>query len=293
MLVGCTSAAPPAAGSSQKDDLPYDISEDVHPLSGWQYIDGKRCYLDEHGSVVTGWAEIDGNLCYLQEDGSAASGWVTFEDGNRYFGENGIMLVGQQEIDGTTRHFASNGVEVCLVNSQYFLPEDYKVELVDVGNDEQGAAVCYDDLMKMLSDCTKAGNSPAICSGYRSQDIQEYLFDRKVTYYLDCGYPEDEATGLASSVVAIPGTSEHQLGLAFDLVDDGNWNLDESQEDTPTQQWLMENSWKYGFILRYPSDKSEITGIIYEPWHYRYVGREIAAEIHELGVCLEEYLGAD
>ena len=90
--------------------------------------------------------------------------------------------------------------------------------------------------------------------------------------------------------MAIPGTSEHQLGLAVDIIDNRNWNLNESQAQMPTQKWLMEHSWRYGWILRYPNEKSEITGIIYEPWHYRYVGKEIAAEIHDLGVCLEEYL---
>ena len=91
-------------------------------------------------------------------------------------------------------------------------------------------------------------------------------------------------------MVAVPGTSEHQLGLALDIVDADNQLLDESQENTAVQKWLMEHSWEYGFILRYPNDKSEITGIIYEPWHYRYVGKEDAEKIHSQGVCLEEYL---
>ena len=80
------------------------------------------------------------------------------------------------------------------------------------------------------------------------------------------------------------------LDMALDIVDNRNWKLDESQADMPTQQWLMENSWRYGWILRYPNEKSAITGIIYEPWHYRYVGKTIAKEIYDLGICLEEYL---
>ena len=91
-------------------------------------------------------------------------------------------------------------------------------------------------------------------------------------------------------MVARPGTSEHELGLAVDIIDTQLWDLVEEQENLPAQQWLMENSWKYGFIFRYPKDKIEITGIIYEPWHYRYVGKELAAEIHESGLTLEEYL---
>ena len=90
--------------------------------------------------------------------------------------------------------------------------------------------------------------------------------------------------------MAVPGTSEHQLGLAVDIVDTANQHLDESQETTDVQKWLLQNSWKYGFILRYPSDKSDITGIIYEPWHYRYVGKDAAKAIYEEGICLEEYV---
>ena len=88
--------------------------------------------------------------------------------------------------------------------------------------------------------------------------------------------------------MAVPGTSEHQLGLAVDIVDVNQQVLEEEQEDTPTQQWLLANSWKYGFILRYPENKSSITGITYEPWHYRYVGRQAAQEIYSQGICLEE-----
>lgn len=98
----------------------------------------------------------------------------------------------------------------------------------------------------------------------------------------------------AGKVVAVPGTSEHQLGLAVDIVDTNYQILDEAQENTAVQKWLMEHSWEYGFILRYPSDKGHITGIIYEPWHYRYVGREAAREMYEQGLCMEEYVrGAD
>jgi len=98
------------------------------------------------------------------------------------------------------------------------------------------------------------------------------------------GYSEENARTEVGKVVAVPGTSEHQLRLAVDIVDI------ENQEKTAVQKWLMENSWRYGFILRYPNDKSDITGIVYEPWHYRYVGKEAAKEIYDLDVCLEEYL---
>lgn len=103
------------------------------------------------------------------------------------------------------------------------------------------------------------------------------------------GYSEEGAREEAARWVARPGTSEHETGLAVDIVDKGYQILDRKQEQTPVQQWLMEHCVRYGFILRYPTDKSELTGIGYEPWHYRYVGPEAAAAIMEQGICLEEY----
>ena len=102
----------------------------------------------------------------------------------------------------------------------------------------------------------------------------------------------DEAEKEAARHVAVPGTSEHQLGLAVDLVDAEYPYLDDAQARTPTQRWLMEHCHEYGFILRYPTGTTDITGIIFEPWHYRYVGMEVAREIMERGITLEEYLGA-
>ena len=106
------------------------------------------------------------------------------------------------------------------------------------------------------------------------------------------GYDAEEADQKAATVVARPGTSEHELGLAVDIVDADYQQLDEGQASTPVQQWLMEHCWEYGFILRYPDGKSDLTGIIYEPWHYRYVGVETAQALRESGQCLEEYLQA-
>ena len=106
------------------------------------------------------------------------------------------------------------------------------------------------------------------------------------------GYDAEEADQKAATVVARPGTSEHELGLAVDIVDASYQQLDERQKSTPVQQWLMEHCWEYGFILRYPDGKSDLTGIIYEPWHYRYVGVETAQALRESGQCLEEYLQA-
>lgn len=131
---------------------------------------------------------------------------------------------------------------------------------------------------------------PLICSSYRSNERQEQLYRNKINLLIGQGYSSADARKEAGKVIALPGTSEHQLGLAVDIVDVNNQNLDSSQEDTDVQQWLMQNSWRYGFVLRYPTDKSDITGIIYEPWHYRYVGKEAAEYIYKNNICLEEYL---
>lgn len=178
-----------------------------------------------------------------------------------------------------------------LVNRWNPLPKDYEVSLILLTNGLSVDQRCYPALQSMMDDCRAAGLSPVICSGYRTWEAQESLYQNEVNAQLARGLSWNEAAAEAGKAVAVPGTSEHQLGLAVDIVDVSNQVLDESQEDTPVQRWLMEHCWEYGFILRYPSDRSEVTGIIYEPWHYRYVGEEAAAEIHALDICLEEYLG--
>ncbi len=189
-----------------------------------------------------------------------------------------------------TSAFRADDWRLTLVNPWSTLPDGYEVTLTQLKNGHAVDERCYPDLQKMIDDCRSAGLSPVICSSYRTQEKQEALFNNKVNSLLAQGLPLTEARTEAGKAVAVPGTSEHQLGLAVDIVDLSNQNLDKSQEDTAVQKWLMENSWKYGFILRYPNDKSDITGIIYEPWHYRYVGMDAAKEINELGICLEEYL---
>lgn len=177
-----------------------------------------------------------------------------------------------------------------LVNNWNLLPEDYSPALTQLKNGQAIDERAYPDLQDMMDDCRAAGFNPLICSSYRSMERQKELFDNKVDEYLALGYTQEDAEQAAGQLVAVPGTSEHQLGLALDIVDLSNQVLDENQEDTQVQKWLMGNSWKYGFILRYPTDKSDITGISYEPWHYRYVGKQAAQEIYEAGICLEEYL---
>lgn len=186
---------------------------------------------------------------------------------------------------------AADNELLTLVNPWNELPEDWQVDLVTLSNGLQIDRRCYDALQEMMDACREAGYEPLICSAYRTQETQQDLFNNKVAKLEAEGKSHDEAVQEAGTVVAVPGTSEHQLGLAVDVVDVNNQNLTEEQEKTPTQKWLMANSWRYGFIHRYPNSKSDITGIIYEPWHYRYVGKDAAQEIFNKGITLEEYLG--
>lgn len=183
-----------------------------------------------------------------------------------------------------------NDWKLLLVNAWNPLPEDFAISLTQLKNGHAVDERCYPDLQAMMDDCRAAGLKPVICSSYRTQAKQEQLFNHAVNQYLAKGYSDADARAEAGKSVAIPGTGEHQLGLAVDIVDLSNQNLNESQEKTAVQKWLMENSWRYGFILRYPNGKSDITGIIYEPWHYRYVGKDAAKEIYEQEICLEEYV---
>ena len=178
-----------------------------------------------------------------------------------------------------------------LVNPWYMLPEGYdEVATSSIPNGESVDSRCYPEFVKMLDDCRAAGGQPVVCSSYRSHAKQVVLFDDQVKGLMAKGMKKQDAEAQAGTEVAVPGTSEHELGLAVDICDYKYQNLDDAQADTVTQKWLINHCWEYGFILRYPKNKTGITGIIYEPWHYRYVGKEAAKEITEKGICLEEYL---
>lgn len=184
--------------------------------------------------------------------------------------------------------------KIVLVNKTQFIDEDYVPELKEWSNGLQVSVECWGYLKTMIGACETQGMNPVICSAYRSYSEQEQLFTEKVNELLpEYDYNEMAAYYEAQRYVARPGASEHQLGLAVDIVDIDNQNLEEYQEDTPTQIWMINNSWKYGFILRYPDGTDNYTGVKYEPWHYRFVGIDAAKEIHEQGVCLEQYLKND
>lgn len=177
-----------------------------------------------------------------------------------------------------------------LVNNKHPMEEGYVPKLVEIREGSNVDSRIADAARKMLADAEKAGLHIVICSAYRSVDTQEKVFSDSMKKRVKDGMTYWEAYEETSLNVAEPGTSEHALGLALDLISNQYIELDERQESTREAKWLAKNCHKYGFILRYPPEKTAITGIIYEPWHYRYVGVEAATEIMELGVTLEEYL---
>ena len=283
---------PPLTGWQEIDGQRVFYQEDGTLHTGWLEDAGHRYYLSENGSPLTGWLELDNQRYYMNEDGSMHIGWLEQDGARYYFNAEGIMAQGRIMIsDEETRYFTSTGKEVILVNPWNFVPDDYEPELTTYQS-WIVSAECADDLSQMLKDCKKAGFTAVVTSAYRTHSYQAGLYQRRIDRFVAQGYSRDKAEIEAAKRVAYPGTSEHELGLAVDIVDASDQNLTAQQETMPAQRWLIENSWRYGFILRYPNEKTDKTGIIYEPWHYRYVGKELAQELHGTDLCLEEYLEA-
>ena len=172
-----------------------------------------------------------------------------------------------------------------LVNKNHKIPYNYSPELIELSNGEKVDARIYPDLQKMFDDARAAGLQLFVRDGYRTRDEQKAIMNDKIAAYETEGYSKKEAKALAKTYVAEPGTSEHELGLSVDI----NSESSGASQDA-VYEWLDENAYKYGFIKRYPADKTDITGIDNEPWHYRYVGYEAAKEMKEQNLCLEEYL---
>lgn len=272
-----------ATGWVELEEGQFYLNEDGTAASGWVEIEGIRCYIGENGRCAEGWNEIDGKRYYFNADGGYQTGWLELDGSKYYLTEDGSAATGKLVIEEKTYYFTSTGANIVMVNPWNYIPEDYEVELVTLDDGHKVAAEMKDALAKMMADCEAAGHKPFLKSAYRTHADQQANFNRILAKY---GNDRTKA----AQVVAVPGTSEHQLGLAVDITDYNYRDLDYDQEKTETQKWLMEHCWEYGFILRYPSEKSELTGIIYEPWHYRYVGTELSLEMKDSGLCLEEYL---
>lgn len=180
-----------------------------------------------------------------------------------------------------------------LVNRDYILPDDYTVKTAKTVIDVYGG---YDrgyldyrvapHYIEMYNAALEDGLKLSPLSGYRSVERQKNNFENLIRDYMNKGYSKAQATVLASEIILPPSTSEHNAGLAMDIL-----SLEVSFENSDEFAWLQEHAADYGFILRYPKDKQDITKITYEPWHWRYVGVKAAKEMKASGECLEEYLG--
>ena len=264
------------AGWVETEDATFYVLEDGTIATGRLVLEDGIWYMDDSGAPLTGWQEMDGKRIYLDETGKMVTGWLKLEDAAYYMKDDGTAAVGRVVIEDIPYYFTSTGAQVILVNRWNPVPEDYQVDLVEF-NGWKVDAGCYDALTKMLSDCP---HSYTITSAYRSRDAQQAVWDNRIARHKAEGYSSSGALAQTAAYVARPGTSEHQLGLAVDI------------SGASAQKWLEEHCWEYGFILRYPDGKSDITGIAYEKWHFRYVGTELAMELKDSGLCLEEYLDA-
>ena len=173
-----------------------------------------------------------------------------------------------------------------LANYENILPDDFQVEVEEIADDRLFDARAIDDLKKMINAMGRDGIANIwVQSAYRSVERQKELYDNSVQKYLKQGKTQEEAERLTDEYINKPGASDHNLGLAVDFN-----NVDNKFEDLDGFKWLQKNAENYGFILRYPKDKEEITKISYESWHWRYVGEEHAKKMNELNMCLEEYI---
>ena len=181
-----------------------------------------------------------------------------------------------------------------LVNHTNKMPDDYTFDTKECGSatavNKTLQTVACDAFLEMQKAAAADGVTVWMQSGYRSVKYQTSLYEKKTQYYLDKGYDNATAKEKAAAVVNPPGYSEHNCGLAADLNSPEHTGLDEGFEKTAAFRWLCEHAGDYGFILRYPKDAEDKTEIIYEPWHWRYVGVENAAKINASGLCFEDYI---
>lgn len=264
------------------EEMCYNFQDSGIMFTGWQELEQGSRYFRPDGTMAIGWEEIDGTRCYFNSDGiRQEAGWRQQGEYRYYVQEDGSYAVGPTEIDGQVHYFTPKGIEVILVNGINPVPDYYDRDLVNVVDYHDVDRRCYDALVEMLADCEEAGIEYTFNSAYRTLEEQITILEyRTLEHMRDYDMDFQEARAKALETVAVPGTSEHHLGLAVDLL------------GSKAIAWLTEHCWDYGFIVRYTEEKEPITGIIDEPWHFRYVGTEVSLDMKGTGLCLEEYLGA-
>lgn len=193
-------------------------------------------------------------------------------------------------VDSGESGFDKNAWNLILVNKTHPIPDNYEVPLANFSGSMKCDERVFDAITSMLKAAKDEGVDLIVCSPYRDYQLQTRLFNRKIDLYMGKGYSYLEAYKITSEKVTVPGASEHQIGMAFDIVTSSHATLDYEFADTTAGKWLKEHGKEYGFILRYPRGKEYITGIEFEPWHYRYVGVEAATYIMDNEITLEEFI---
>ena len=269
-----------ATGPVVLEDQHLYFGRDGRQATGWVEEEGKTYYYLPEGPMALGLQTIEDQTYCFGEDGAALQGWYTEGEYSYYFGSDFAALTGPQELDGRKHYFTPEGIHVILVNASNPIPDYYDPDVVTLFGWNRVSRICLEPMKQMLHDCEEAGNPYTFNSAYRSHENQQLIVEKRTQEHMDAGLTYEEAYAKTLETAAYPGTSEHEMGLAADIV------------GKDANIWLAEHCWDYGFILRYPPEKYEITGIVYEPWHFRYVGTEVSLPMKESGLCLEEYLGA-
>ena len=256
----------------------YYLHEDGAMHVSWLDTADGRYFFNVNGTMRTGWLRTKDGTYLLTEEGTAYTGWYNTPQCRYYMDEDGRVATGFVTVSGSERYFLPSGEYVPLVNGLNPLPDDYEPQLTEV----EGFKVditCRDALVALVQACRDAGFLCTFNSAYRDEAHQKAVWDEYMEIYMSEGSSFAEAEERTAKYVAVPGTSEHHLGLSIDFTfEEGIY------------EWLEEHAWEYGFILRYPEDVEGMEYVTYEPWHYRYLGKPLAKQVHESGLMLEQYL---
>lgn len=225
------------------------------------------------------------------EDSNLENTKTDFYSVDEILNENGVTgRTTETELTEEKTKLDKDDWRLLLINKQHPIPDEYEFQLGIIKGNMKCDERIIDDLLKMLQGAKRDGVNLVICSPYRDMNRQEVLFNRKIDVYMKKGLSYMDAYKTTAQAVTVPGASEHQIGLALDIICDSYSTLDAGFGDTEAGQWLAEHSCEYGFILRYPEGKEYITSIEYEPWHFRYVGKEAATQITKEEITLEEFV---
>lgn len=252
------------------------------------FMIGRKVGVNSARAQIAASAAVGSQVYGAGQNGNAVSTVEYLKDEeDRISGPDADPVIEKREISSLWEEQP----ELILVNKEHKLPEDYEVTLKKLPDGTNRAAeIAYQPMCDMLKAGRKAGLAFEVCSSYRSVERQQELLDEDINALVRKGYTYQEAYDEVTMETMPPGYSEHATGLAFDIVALDYQMLDSRQKNTDENKWLLAHCAEYGFILRYPEDKEEVTGISYESWHFRYVGVEAAEYIMEKGITLEEYL---